>query len=51
MAVLKAREKVQKSVLSNPSTSGHGPDVLRQVNDFSQRIWKLANDPTKGVAF
>lgn len=28
-----------------------GPDVLRQVNKFSQEIWKLANDPAKGVAF
>lgn len=28
-----------------------GPDVLRQVNNFAQKIWELANDQTKGVAF
>lgn len=28
-----------------------GPNVLKQVNDFSQQIWSLANDKTKGVAF
>ncbi|UAL49752.1 cell division protein FtsZ (plasmid) [Sutcliffiella horikoshii] len=28
-----------------------GPDVLRQVNDFSQRIWKLTKDKSKGIAF
>lgn len=28
-----------------------GPDVLRQVNDFSQQLWKMANDPLKGIAF
>lgn len=28
-----------------------GPDVLRQVNKFAQKIWALANDPTKGISF
>ncbi|KKI92165.1 cell division protein FtsZ [Bacillus sp. SA1-12] len=28
-----------------------GPDALRQVNDFAQRIWKIAQDKTKGIAF
>lgn len=28
-----------------------GADVLRQVNNFAQQIWKMANDPTKGIAF
>ncbi|MFJ7954309.1 cell division protein FtsZ [Lysinibacillus sp. NPDC096418] len=28
-----------------------GSDVLRQVNEFAQEIWKLGNDVTKSVAF
>lgn len=28
-----------------------GPDVLRQVNKFTQDIWSLANDVTKSVAW
>lgn len=28
-----------------------GPDVLRQVNEFAKKIWKLANNPAKGIAF
>ncbi len=28
-----------------------GPDVLRQVNEFTQQIWKITKDPMKGVAF
>ena len=52
MAVLKAREKSAKiGIIVTLPLRADGPDVLRQVNDFSQRIWKLANDPTKGVGF
>lgn len=28
-----------------------GPDVLRQVNKFAQKIWELANDVTKSISF
>lgn len=28
-----------------------GHDVLRQVSKFANKIWKLANDPKKGVSF
>ncbi|WP_028393938.1 FtsZ/tubulin family protein [Bacillus cihuensis] len=28
-----------------------GPDVLYQVNEFSQEIWKTAKDASKGIAF
>lgn len=28
-----------------------GPNVIKQVNKFAQKIWKLANDPLKSVAF
>ena len=52
MAVLKAREKSAKiGIIATLPLRADGPDVLRQVNDFTQRIWKLANDPTKGVGF
>ena len=42
---------VKIGVVAALPTRYDGPDVLRQVNDFSQQIWKLANDPTKGIAF
>jgi hypothetical protein len=52
MAVLRAREKSAKiGVIVTLPLRADGPDVLRQVNDFSQRIWKLAKDPTKGIGF
>ena len=52
MAVLRAREKSAKiGIIATLPLRADGPDVLRQVNDFTQRIWKLANDPTKGVGF
>lgn len=28
-----------------------GPDALRQVNNFAQKIWDIAKNPSKGVAF
>ncbi|RJG21335.1 cell division protein FtsZ [Paenibacillus thiaminolyticus] len=28
-----------------------GPDVLRQVNNFANRIWTAAKNPTKGISF
>ncbi|MGM9986225.1 MAG: cell division protein FtsZ [Bacillaceae bacterium] len=28
-----------------------GPEVLRQVNEFTRQIWELANNKTKGIAF
>jgi tubulin-like protein CetZ len=51
-AVLRARERsVKIGVIVTLPLRADGPDVLRQVNDFSQRIWKLAKDPTKGIGF
>ena len=52
MAILRAREKsVKIGVIVTLPLRADGPDVLKQVNDFSQRIWKLAKDPTKGIGF
>ncbi|MDA6191642.1 hypothetical protein OSK27_25640, partial [Escherichia coli] len=28
-----------------------GPDALRQVNTFADKIWSLAKNPAKGIAF
>ncbi|MDQ0271204.1 cell division protein FtsZ [Cytobacillus purgationiresistens] len=51
-AVLLAEEKsVKIGIIATLPLRADGPDVLRQVNDFSQRIWKLANDRTKGISF
>jgi hypothetical protein len=51
-AVLAAREKFIKIgiVVTLPRRSD-GPDVLRQVNDFANRLWNLRKDPMNGIAF
>jgi tubulin-like protein CetZ len=47
-----AEEKMVKiGVVAALPLRADGPDALKQVNDFAQRIWKLANDRTKGIAF
>lgn len=50
---LKAAEEqfVKIGVIACLPLAQEGPDVLRQVNKFADKIWKLANDPTKGVSF
>jgi len=51
-AVRNAEEKTVKiGVVVTLPVRSDGPDVLRQVNDFTQRIWKLAKDKSKGIAF
>lgn len=51
-AFKKAEPKFIKiGVVAALPTRNDGPDVLRQVNDFAQEIWKLSNDPSKGIAF
>lgn len=51
-AFKKAEDKFIKiGVVAALPTRNDGPDVLRQVNEFAQEIWKMANDPTKGIAF
>ncbi|RTR28116.1 cell division protein FtsZ [Robertmurraya yapensis] len=51
-AVKNAEEKsVKIGVVVTLPVREDGPDVLRQVNDFTQTIWKLAKDKSKGIAF
>lgn len=51
-AVKNAEEKTVKiGIVVTLPVRADGPDVLRQVNDFTQRIWKLAKDKSKGIAF
>lgn len=51
-AFAKASEKFVKiGVIVTLPLRNEGPDVLRQVNDFAQKIWKLAKNPAKGIAF
>ncbi|RUS44953.1 cell division protein FtsZ [Cohnella sp. AR92] len=38
-------------VIATIPVRSDGPDVLRQVNDFASRIWDMAKNPTKGIAF
>lgn len=52
LAIKRAEAKFVKiGVVVTLPLRADGPDTLRQVNDFSQRIWKIANDKTKGIAF
>jgi len=52
LALEKASEKFVKiGVIVTLPLRTDGADVLRQVNDFAQRIWKLAQNPAKGIAF
>lgn len=45
-------DKVKKiGVIVTLPLRADGPDTLKQVNEFTQRIWSLANNPLKGVAF
>lgn len=51
-AVKNAADKTVKiGIVVTLPVRDDGPDVLRQVNDFTQRIWKLAKDKSKGIAF
>jgi len=50
-AFLNAKEHFKKIiVIATLPLRSDGADVLRQVNNFAQEIWKLAKDPTKGIA-
>jgi tubulin-like protein CetZ len=51
-AFKKAQESFVKiGVVVTLPVRSDGPDVLRQVNDFATRIWKVATNPAKGIAF
>jgi hypothetical protein len=48
----KVKDEFKKiGVIATIPVRSDGPDVLRQVNDFASRIWTLAKNPTKGIAF
>ncbi|MFD2216573.1 cell division protein FtsZ [Metabacillus endolithicus] len=52
IAIKKAEEKfIKVGVVVTLPLRADGPDALRQVNDFAQRIWKIGQDKTKGIAF
>lgn len=52
LALKNAEERfVKVGIIVTLPLRADGPDALRQVNDFAQRIWKVANDKTKGIAF
>ncbi|KAA6446905.1 FtsZ/tubulin family protein [Bacillus swezeyi] len=52
LATKKAEDGFKKvGVVVTLPLRADGPDALRQVNEFAQRIWKIAQDKTKGVAF
>ncbi|MDF9451366.1 cell division protein FtsZ [Bacillus toyonensis] len=48
---IERKDFIKMGIVVTLPVRADGPDVLRQVNKFSQEIWKLANDPAKGVAF
>src|SRR5690606_18674581 len=51
-AILEADEKVTKiGVIATLPLRAEGHSVLRQVNEFATKLWKLAKDPLKGIAF
>lgn len=51
-AFKKAQERFVKiGVVVTLPVRSDGPDVLRQVNEFADRIWKMAKNPAKGIAF
>lgn len=51
-AVKNAGEKTVKiGIVVTLPVRDDGPDVLRQVNEFTQRIWKASKDKSKGIAF
>jgi len=48
----KVKDQFKKiGVIATIPVRSDGPDVLRQVNDFATRIWTMAKNPTKGIAF
>lgn len=52
MALLKAREKFLKiGVIATLPVRSDGPDVLRQVNNFTSRLWELRRNPASGINF
>jgi hypothetical protein len=52
LAVQRAEDKfIKVGVVVTLPLRADGPDALRQVNDFAQRIWTIASDKTKGIAF
>lgn len=52
LAFSRAKEKFIKiGVVVTLPLRTDGPEVLRQVNKFSQKIWELAKNPTKSIAF
>ncbi len=48
---IERKDFIKMGIVVTLPVRADGPDVLRQVNKFSQEIWKLANDKSKGVAF
>lgn len=51
-AIKKAEERFTKiGIVVTLPVRSDGPDVLRQVNDFANRLWKLAKNRVNGVAF
>ncbi|MGF7033444.1 hypothetical protein J2T17_004392 [Paenibacillus mucilaginosus] len=51
-AFIRVRDKFKKiGVIVTLPTRSDGPDVLRQVNTFATKLWELAKNAAKGVAF
>ncbi len=53
-ALRNAQEKgrlIKIGVVATIPVRSDGPDALRQVNDFAQKIWELSKQPGKGIAF
>lgn len=51
-ATLRAEESFIKiGVVVTLPLRADGPDVLRQVNNFTDKIWEISKNKTKGVAF
>ncbi len=51
-AIKKAEERFKKiGIVVTLPVRSDGPDVLRQVNDFTNRLWKLSKNRANGIAF
>ncbi|MGJ9384167.1 cell division protein FtsZ [Salipaludibacillus sp. CF4.18] len=51
-AFKKAQDKfIKLGVVATLPAHHDGPDVLKQVNKFAQRLWESAKNPSKGIAF
>ena len=51
-AIIRAEKHFVKiGVIVTLPLRADGPDALRQVNNFAQRIWEIAKNPSKGIAF